>query len=310
VLRLLPRREPRLTAFVLSGGAGLGALKAGTLHALYEREIWPDMLVGTSVGAVNAGFLASRPRSTETTRELADAWRSLRRAEVFPFSVRTLTRGLRRKHDHLVPDRGIREVVRRHIELGSLEEATIPLRVVCFDAAEGCDVALSSGPAHDAIVASCSIPGILPPVWIDGRRLVDGGVFGSTPISHAVAAGAGRVYVLATCDRQHRPPPSGAGALDAVLNSFRILVANRLATDLDRYAKRAELIVLPAVNPMGIAQQLRASRPADSQRVPGRHRGLDSQEAGQVRHRELALGHEAPRSAVLSHAVEGVVSLG
>jgi NTE family protein len=280
------------------------------LQALYEREIWPDMLVGTSVGAVNAAFLASRPRSVETTQELAEAWRSLRRSDVFPFSVRTFTRGLRRKHDHLVPDRGLRDLLRRHIELESLEDASIPLRVVCFDAVEGCEVVLSSGPAHDAIVASCSIPGVLPPVCINGRRLVDGGVLSSTPISQAVAAGAARLYVLATCERQHRPQPVGPGALDALLNSIRTLVANRLQADLERYAKRAELIVLPAANTMAVQPSnfARADELIQSA-YQAATAALDSQEAGQIRQRELALGHEPPRPAVLSQAVEGVVPL-
>jgi NTE family protein len=199
-------------------------------------------------------------------------------------------------------------VLRRHIELESLQDASIPLRIVCFDTVEGSDVVLSSGPAHDAIVASCSIPGILPPVCIDGRRLVDGGVFSSTPISHAVAAGATRVYVLATCERQHRPQPVGAGALDALLNSFRTLVANRLQADLDRYDKRAELIVLPAANAMAVQPSsfAHADRLIQSAYLAATA-ALDSQEAGQIRQRELALGHEAPRSAVLSEAVEGVV---
>lgn len=56
------------TAFVLAGGAALAAMQAGMIHALYERGIAPDLLIGTSAGALNAAFLASRPATVATAR--------------------------------------------------------------------------------------------------------------------------------------------------------------------------------------------------------------------------------------------------
>src|SRR3954454_1994187 len=58
------------TAFVLSGGASLGAVQVGMLRALYERGIAADLLVGTSAGALNAAFVASRPQTPATAAEL------------------------------------------------------------------------------------------------------------------------------------------------------------------------------------------------------------------------------------------------
>src|SRR3954451_7509822 len=87
------RRSPH-TAFVLSGGASLGALQAGMLHALYEEGITADLLVGTSVGALNAAFVASRPQTTATARELARVWRDVEREDAFPISLRTIVGGL------------------------------------------------------------------------------------------------------------------------------------------------------------------------------------------------------------------------
>ena len=75
-----PPGAPR-TAFVLAGGAALGAMQAGMVHALYERGIVPDLLVGTSAGALNAAFLASRPPTVATAGELAAIWRGLRRSD-------------------------------------------------------------------------------------------------------------------------------------------------------------------------------------------------------------------------------------
>ena len=75
--------EPR-TAFVLAGGAALGAMQAGMIHARYERGIAPDLLIGTSAGALNAAFPASRPATVATARELAALWRRLRRRDIPP----------------------------------------------------------------------------------------------------------------------------------------------------------------------------------------------------------------------------------
>jgi len=109
-------------------------------------------------------------------------------------------------------------------------------------------VVLSDGPAVDAITASASIPGVFPPVAIGDQVLIDGGVVNNTPISHAVALGAERVYVLPTQTgprRLDRPP---AGAIDAAIHALTLLVDARFAADLARYADVVELIVLPAPN--------------------------------------------------------------
>ena len=94
--------EPH-TAFVLSGGASLGALQVGMLQALYERGIAPDLLVATSVGALNAAFVASRPQTVATARELGRVWRNLQREDIFPVSMGALVGGFCGRRNHLVP---------------------------------------------------------------------------------------------------------------------------------------------------------------------------------------------------------------
>jgi len=107
-------RRPR-TAFVLSGGASLGALQVGMLRALYERGIGPDLLVGASAGALNAAFVASRPQTVETADELAAIWHGLRREDIFSVGLRVLVAGLTSRDHHLVPDDGLRQLARRHL---------------------------------------------------------------------------------------------------------------------------------------------------------------------------------------------------
>ena len=189
-----PGSPPR-TAFVLAGGAALGAMQAGMVHALYERGIAPDLLVGTSAGALNAAFLASRPPTAATAAELAAIWRGLRRNDILPLRPRTLISGLAGRRDHLVPDGGPRRLATRHLQFERLEQASIPLRLVAFDLACGQEVCLSDGPAADAVLAAAVVPGVLPPVRWRGRLLADGGIANNTPISHAVSLGAERIYV-------------------------------------------------------------------------------------------------------------------
>jgi NTE family protein len=236
------------TAFVLSGGASLGAAQAGMLRALYEQGVTADLLVGTSAGALNAGFIASRPQNESTARELARVWRDLQRDDVFPVRMRALVGGLCRKRDHLVSDHGLRRLVGRHLEFEDLADAATPLHVVAYDVISGREVLLSGGPAVDAITASASIPGVFPPVVIDDRLLIDGGVANNTPISHAVALGAERVYVLPTQTGPRRLDGPPAGAIDAAIHALALLVDARFAADLARYAGEVELIVLPAPN--------------------------------------------------------------
>ena len=251
------RRPPRLatggassprTAFVLSGGASLGALQAGMLEALYERGITPDFLVGTSVGALNAAFVASRLQSPQTATELGRVWRDLQRQDVFPLSMSALVGGVCGRRDHLVPDRELRRLIRRYIQFEDLADAAIPLHLVAFDLIEGRELLLSEGPAVEAIAASASIPGIFPPVTIGERRLIDGGVVNNTPISHAVALGAERIYILPTQEPHSRPARVPTGALDAAIQGLHLLVGCRVAADLARYSAEAELIMLPAPN--------------------------------------------------------------
>jgi NTE family protein len=239
--------RPR-TAFVLSGGASLGALQVGMLHELYEHGIAPDLLVGTSAGALNAAFVASRPQTTNTARELAHIWRDLDRDDVFPVSMSALVRGLCGRRDHLVPDRALRRLVHRYLEFEDLGDTAVPLHVVAFDLIEGCEVLLSDGPARDAIAAAASIPGVFPPVQLGGRQLIDGAVVNNTPISRAVELGAERIYVLPTQERSRPLGRLPRGALEVAIYGLGLLVDGRLEADIARYSREAELIVLPAPN--------------------------------------------------------------
>jgi NTE family protein len=246
------RSKPPYTAFVLSGGASLGALHVGMLRALFERGIAADVLIGTGLGALNAAFLASRPQTPATAAELARVWCSIHREDVFPVSVRTLVSGFSGQRDHLVSDLALRRQVRRHIEFEDLAEASVPLHLLAFDVIAGCEELLSEGPALDSIAAAAALPGVFPPVPIGERRLIDGSVVNNTPISHAVALGAERIYILPTHERWHPLGRAPCGALDAAIYGLGLHVDGRLKADIDRYSSDAELIPLPAPNSLPV----------------------------------------------------------
>jgi NTE family protein len=233
------------TAFVLSGGASLGATQAGMLQALYERDIRPDILVGTSVGALNAAFAASRPSTTGAAIELQRVWLGLTRSQVFPTSPLTATLGALGVRDHSFPPSGLRRVIERHCDFARLEDAAVPVHVVAADVLTGEEVLLSEGPVVDALLASAAIPGVFPPVARDGRLLVDGGIVNNAPIAYAVELGADRVFVLSAIGPS-RLEAAPRGALAAGITAIARAITRRQEEDIARYGGIVGLTVLPA----------------------------------------------------------------
>jgi NTE family protein len=147
-------------AFVVSGGASLGAVQVGMLRALYERGIVPELIVGTSVGAVNGAFVASRPQTVETADELAQIWRRIRRGQVFPLRPLSGLLGFLGSRSHLVPESGMRPLVAEHMSGDRLEEVPVEFHVVAVGLITGEELLLSRGPVLDAVLASAAIHGV------------------------------------------------------------------------------------------------------------------------------------------------------
>jgi NTE family protein len=238
-------------AFVLSGGASLGAVQVGMLRALYERGIAPNLIVGTSAGAINGAFIASRPQTVATADALAQVWRGLRRTQLFPLNPLAGLLGFLGAHDHLVPGSGLRRLIAPNLESEQLEDMAIPLHVVAVDVLTGEELLLSRGPVLDAVLASAAVPAVLPPVEWNDRMLVDGGVANNTPLSHAIELGAERIYVLPTgqgCALDEAP----RGALAMALHAIGLLTQRRLIEDIERHRADCHLIVLPPPCPLSI----------------------------------------------------------
>jgi NTE family protein len=233
------------TAFVLSGGAGLGATQAGMLQALYERDIHPDLFVGTSAGALNAAFAANRPSTVGTAIELQRIWLGLTRSQVFPASPLRAALGALGVRDHSFPPSGLQRVIERHCDFARLEDAAVPVHVVAADLLTGDEVLLSHGPVVDTLLASAAIPGVFQPVARDGRLLMDGGIVNNAPITHAVELGADRVFVLSAMGRS-RLEEAPRGAVAAGMTAITRAITRRLEEDIARYGGIVDLTVLPA----------------------------------------------------------------
>ncbi len=238
-------------AVVLSGGANLGAVHVGMLRSLIEHGIEPDLIVGTSVGAVNGGYIASR-WSAGGVDGLDAVWTRLRRSEIFPTQLLGGFLGFVGQRDHLVPPGGLRRLIRRELEFERLEDAPIDFHVVATELLTGLDRRLSTGDATEAILASAAIPAIFPPVIIDDRSYIDGGVVNNTPISHAIELGATHVWVLpagTACGLREVP----TSALGMALHAVSLLINRRLQSDIIAFRDRCNLEVLPPLCPVTVS---------------------------------------------------------
>jgi len=227
---------PRPVAVVVGGGGVLGAAHAGVGHALEQRGFVPDLIVGTSVGALTGALAAAHPH--DAARRLQEAWVGLSRRDVFPIAhlpARTSVCG----------DRGLRRLI-DGAELPALIEALpVPFVAVATDLTTGDEVLLDSGNLKSALLASTAIPGILPPVERDGRTLVDGGVVSRVPVRAARQAGAASVLVLTagTWAPDHARPSRSAAAV--AIRAYRLRAQDQVLRDLREAASAIPTVVLP-----------------------------------------------------------------
>ncbi|MEO5724267.1 MAG: patatin-like phospholipase family protein [Ilumatobacteraceae bacterium] len=239
-------------AFVLSGGGSLGAVQVGMLQALSERDISPDLLIGTSAGAINAAYVAGHGTERRALHRLELIWQGLRRRDVFPFDPLRYVLALTGSRPALCSNRNLRQLIEAHLPYRDLEDAAIPIHIVTTDLLSGREVLLSTGDAVSAVLASATIPGILPAVQREGLTLVDGGVTDNTAISQAITLGADEIYILpagVACALQS--PPSSA--LGAAVQALTLLIEQRLIVDTAHFSGKAELKVMPPLCPLAVS---------------------------------------------------------
>ena len=239
--------QPVKTAFVLAGGGSFGAVQVGMMHSLACQGVTADMVVGSSVGALNGAFYAGDP-TLAGVEHLAEIWRGLQRHDVFPLTFRALLSFLWRR-DFLIPHDGIRKLVDDHIPYRSLEDAKLPLHIVTTDIITGDSVVFSKGPAAEAIVASTAIPGAFAPVHYGDYYLADGALSSNTPVRIAVKQGARRLIILPTGHACANDAPP-VGAVANALHALTLLIARQLVNELEELGPEIAYFVVPPLCPL------------------------------------------------------------
>ena len=228
---------------MLSGGGPPRAAQVGMLRALSEAGITADALVGTSVGALNAGFLAGRDPAGGIA-PLEVAWRRLRRRDVFPLHAPTLWRALTGRSNHLFPHGALRAWIAAHLTYDAIEASLIPVKVIAADAVTADEVILDRGDPVTALLASAALPVAFPPVEVGGRRLIDGGITSNSALRVALdwPAPAGRrkaIYVLPTdVQRDHDGPPGGLVRTGHA--ALEMLIAQQLGDEIELFLRARE----------------------------------------------------------------------
>ena len=237
------------TAFVFAGGGSLGAIQVGMLRALLAAGVRPDFVVGASVGAINASYFAGAP-DAEGVARLGRIWSGLRRSDIFPLTLASAF-GLLRHPGNLVDPSGLRRLIEANLPDPRLEDAQIPLNIMATNQ-QGQAVRLSSGPAVEAILASTAIPGVFPPVHIDGEALMDGAVAANTPMLLAAELGASRIIILPTgyaCALKE-PPTRAAGK---ALHAITLMITWQLMHELQRIPEDIEVHIVPTLCPLAVS---------------------------------------------------------
>ena len=230
-------------AFVLGGGGHLGAHEVGMLRALLERRIAPDVILGTSIGAINGAAVAASP-TAETVGRLSGVWGELADDNAFSGSLLGRLGTLARTRTHLHEADTLRDLLAESLPVDRIEELTVTFQCVAACIETASEHWFSSGPLVDAVMASSAVPGILPPVEIDGQHFLDGGIVNSIPVGRAVELGARTIYVLhvGRVDRALEPP---RWPWEVALVAFEIARRHRFFGDLAALPDEIDVHVMP-----------------------------------------------------------------
>lgn len=232
------------TAFVLSGGGSHGAVQVGMVRGLMEVGIVPDCLYGTSVGALNAAVLAQGPQQ-ESLTQLNGAWARFAVAPPLKVTAATLLRAAARRGPSLFSIDGVREMLDQSLAYSLIEEASVPLRIAATNLLTGEERLFARGPVADALMASCAVPGVFPPVAIEGIPYVDGLVYGA-PVQQAIADGHSAIYLLLTS------PPEDLTVTptrwwSVARRAATVIMTRQLTDSARKYASAVDVHTLPAV---------------------------------------------------------------
>jgi NTE family protein len=252
----LIQRMPRPVTFALAGGGAHGSVQWGLLQALAETDIRADSLIGTSAGALTGAIMAEDPLAA--VNRLAYVWSQLDLQDVLGDGWLSMLRSATSRRSGLADNSTVAEVLSAILVARDFSELDVPFAAVCTDLATGLPVAHEQGPLIPALLASSAIPGVLPPVDIDGRLYIDGLASANVPTQLAVRRGAGSVVVLDTGSRAPSTEVSASAAKIAARVSKILGDAQRRA-QLQVAAARVPVLLLPTPNDLGGTMNFRGT---------------------------------------------------
>ncbi|SHN26144.1 patatin-like phospholipase family protein [Cryptosporangium aurantiacum] len=232
----------RTVAFVLGGGGVLGAVEVGMIRALYDAGIYPDLVVGTSIGALNGVVLAAAPID-EATDRLTELWSSSAARDVFRASMARQVGQLVRTGTHAHSSGPLRALL-KPLEGLRFEDLRVPFQCCAASIERAAERWFTSGPLIDAVMASCAVPGLLPPVRIEDEHYLDGGLVNSIPVGRALELGADQVFVLQV-GRIERPLRAPSKPWEVAMVAFEIARRHRFARDMASLPDNTDVHVLP-----------------------------------------------------------------
>ena len=238
-----PAGRPYELAYVLGGGGLLGAHEVGMLQALIERSIIPDIVLGTSIGAVNGAFVAADPTAAGVER-LIELWMDTTLTEVSAGALLRRVGTLARSGTHVEPLAKVRQRLRDVLPVERVEDLTLPFQCVAASIERAAEHWFEEGSLAEVLLASSAVPGLLPPVRIGDEHFIDGGIVNSVPVSRAVALGAKTIYVLQV-GRLEQPLKPPRWPWEVGLVAFEVARRHRFAHDLRSLPDDVRLHVLP-----------------------------------------------------------------
>lgn len=177
-------------ALVLGGGGAYGIVQAAYVRAILEAGFKPDLVIGTSVGALNGAWVALYPDQPE---ELVSIWEGLGDLRVLDLHPVRLASRLVSRRRSICTNKLVATLVQDHLEGLSFEDTEIELAIVATNLTRGRKQLFRAGPLGEAIQASTAIPGVFEPYEINGEFFVDGCVTASVDIGSAIELGATEV---------------------------------------------------------------------------------------------------------------------
>ncbi|MGH8866736.1 MAG: patatin-like phospholipase family protein [Actinomycetes bacterium] len=253
------------TAFVLGGGGMLGANEVGMLRALFEAGHRPDLVVGTSVGALNGAVVAADP-TMHAVQRLAALWERLSGNEVFSGSGLARLRLMARTRTHLHDIAPLRALLEAELGPCAIEDLPVPFQCCAACIERAAETWFSRGPLAPAVSASCAVPGLFPAVEIDGLHYLDGGIVNSIPVGRAVALGADTVFVLQV-GRIETPLTVPTRPWEVATVAFEIARRHRFAADMAALPEHVTVHLLPSGEQDAPTANLRYR---DTRKVPRR----------------------------------------